>query len=250
MKKSLIIGVLSALIFVNLTSCDDDNDPKQTFFEGEEITLGDGRAASFAETDANGKVTKLGFIISEASMNSLPHDHEMYEFSLDLPSQASQTEFQHLTLDWNPHGHEPDDIYTVPHFDFHFYMISETGRQAIDPENAEMEELPSLNYIPTGYFPTPGGVPMMGKHWLDSEAPELNGEEFGYTFIYGSYAGEVIFMEPMITKAQLTGENKNTTYSIKQPSTFKNPSKIHPKNVETVYDAAKKEYRVFLKNWE
>ena len=44
----------------------------------------------------------------------------------------------------------------------------------------------------------------MGAHWLDITSPELNQENpksFTQTFIYGSYDGKVIFMEPMITKA-------------------------------------------------
>ena len=39
----------------------------------------------------------------------------------------------------------------------------------------------------------------MGTHWLDVTSPELNGQPFTQTFIYGSYNGKVTFAEPMIT---------------------------------------------------
>lgn len=41
----------------------------------------------------------------------------------------------------------------------------------------------------------------MGAHWVDVTTPELNGQPFTQTFLYGSYNGKVAFYEPMITKA-------------------------------------------------
>jgi hypothetical protein len=42
---------------------------------------------------------------------------------------------------------------------------------------------------------------------------------FTKTFIWGSYQGEFIFFEPMITRAYLLG-NPNDEVSLTQPSTF------------------------------
>ena len=58
-----------------------------------------------------------------------------------------------------------------------------------------------------GAQPTPTEVamgkgaaePAMGVHWIDSNAPELNGGEFTETWIHGTYDGKVIFYEPMLT---------------------------------------------------
>jgi hypothetical protein len=36
-------------------------------------------------------------------------------------------------LDWNPRGHIPDGVYTVPHFDVHFYLITREQREEIVP---------------------------------------------------------------------------------------------------------------------
>lgn len=30
-----------------------------------------------------------------------------------------------MGLNWEPSGHPTEGVYTIPHFDFHFYMISE-----------------------------------------------------------------------------------------------------------------------------
>ncbi|RYD93814.1 MAG: hypothetical protein EOP50_10530, partial [Sphingobacteriales bacterium] len=38
----------------------------------------------------------------------------------------------------------------------------------------------------------------MGKHWADTTAVEFHGKKFEKTFIYGSYNGKFIFLEPMI----------------------------------------------------
>ena len=56
-------------------------------------------------------------------------------------------------------------------------------------------------FAAAGYVYAPGTeVPMMGGHWVDPKAPELNGQVFTKTFLYGSYNGKMIHFEPMITK--------------------------------------------------
>jgi hypothetical protein len=83
-------------------------------------------------------------------------------------------------LDWNPAGHEPDHVYTLPHFDFHFYKITPAQVMAMmpsDPQwNTKAASLPAANFVPAGYQAAhvlaniPAGaaaVPMMGLHWLD-----------------------------------------------------------------------------------
>ena len=39
--------------------------------------------------------------------------------------------FQFVQFDWNPKGHEPEGVYTLPHFDFHFYTVSDAAVMAI-----------------------------------------------------------------------------------------------------------------------
>ena len=53
--------------------------------------------------------------------------------------------------------------------------------------------------MPAGYVMAPGTeIPMMGAHWVDVKAPELNGQPFTTTMIYGTYDGRVVFLEPMV----------------------------------------------------
>jgi hypothetical protein len=124
---------------------------------------------------------------------------------LTLPVEVSVPPFTHLTLDWNPKGHEPPKIYDAPHFDFHFYLIPPGDRQGITASDGpRFAKAPAANQLPKDYVPTPGGVPGMGAHWVDATSPEFNGKPFTTTFIYGTYDGSVIFYEPMITLAFLS----------------------------------------------
>jgi hypothetical protein len=120
-------------------------------------------------------------------------------------------------LNWNPAGHEPPGIYDLPHFDLHYYMISNEEREAMD--NAKMDILPDAAYFPQTYISPGPGVPKMGNHWLDVTSPELNGQTFTQTFLMGSYNSQVIFYEPMITKAFLKSTS-NFERAIPQPAKY------------------------------
>jgi hypothetical protein len=114
-------------------------------------------------------------------------------------------------------------VYDKAHFDFHFYIQSEADRMAIPPyevDSTKFVQYPAPGYMPSVYVPTPGGVPMMGAHWIDVNAPEINGQPFSQTFLYGSYAGAVTFYEPMITKAFIDA-NPSYTRSVPAPTKFK-----------------------------
>jgi hypothetical protein len=41
----------------------------------------------------------------------------------------------------------------------------------------------------------------MGVHWIDPASHEFHGHDFTATVLYGSYNGEMNFIEPMITRA-------------------------------------------------
>ena len=46
-------------------------------------------------------------------------------------------------------------------------------------------------------LPTPGGVPQMGKHWINPASPEIGGgQTFTHTMLYGSYGAQFTFVEP------------------------------------------------------
>ena len=79
----------------------------------------------------------------------------------------------------------------------------------------------------------------MGAHWVDITSPELNQQDpktFTQTFIYGSYDGKVIFMEPMITKIYLDTVN-NFERNIPQPAKFKTTG-YYPTKMKIIRNAS------------
>jgi hypothetical protein len=227
--KKLIPLFLAVAAFAS--SCKKDNETRGGNFKGAETTLYGGKAWTNIQLDNNGNPQSFSININDAALNSLPvgtgeegHD-PANDFELHLASVAAPVVFDHIGLDWNPNGHEPDGIYTKPHFDFHFYMISEAEQAAIPPyevDSSKFLNYPAAGYMPATYVPTSGGVPQMGTHWVDVTSPELDPvhpQPFTQTFIYGSYDGKVTFFEPMIT---LDFIKNNTTFerTIPQPAKF------------------------------
>jgi hypothetical protein len=226
--KKLLLPVLA--LAVAFTSCKKDND-KQTLFKGAVKDFQMGKAWTWYETDGAGKPMRLAIAIDEAAMNTLDrsipgegnnHMHEN-DIVLTFPAQVSaSTPFNHVGLGWNPHGHEPEFIYGLPHFDFHFYEITPEQVAAIplyDDAPEKFDNAPAADYFPANYFNPGGGVPQMGVHWLDATSPEFNGQTFTQTFIYGSYDGKVTFYEPMITEAFILN-NPSFQRAIPQPAKF------------------------------
>src|SRR5690606_12016793 len=142
-------------------------------------------AQAWVTEDRNGEPTSVGLTISAEALNNLPDD--MTGVVMELPGNRGTGIYTFVMLDWNPQWHEPPEIYGLPHFDVHFYIIPEEERLAMTPDKvAEFGNLPALQYAPPGYFPAPGFVPFMGVHWLDGTSPELGGATFTKTFIWGS----------------------------------------------------------------
>lgn len=224
MKKLNHLLLLSMLVSAGLVlaSCekddpdDSDNGPKTVY--GSSVTLGNGSVNTFISEDVNGNPTAVGVTLTDEVLENLPD--QMVNYSLELPEGGATDFYTHVLLDWNPAGHEPPGVYDLPHFDLHFYIIPTEEREAIGPADMEaFAHAPDNMYVPTDYFLTEGGVPQMGAHWLDSKAPELAGETFTNTFIWGSYDGEFIFWEPMITRDYLL-EKPDDEVNLKLPGAY------------------------------
>lgn len=175
----------------------------KTTLWGEAVSIGHGSARSFITLSSKKGPQKLGIALQGSVLEGLPDTEHEYEYLIPLPDTGCLPPFKHIAINWNPHGHEPTEIYGAPHFDFHFYTISKETRDAITcsgPDEALCMKQPATDFIPPFYAPTPAGVPMMGWHWFDTRSPEFNGQPFTSTFIYGFYSGQVAFLEPMITR--------------------------------------------------
>jgi hypothetical protein len=241
-KKPLKGIVLLAAVILLLDSCKKDNNyaSQPTIAYGEIVAVGSGKAQSFVTKDANGNPQSIGFNFSEEALTNLPSQNTM----MMIPAPANNgTLVDHMSFDFNVHGHEPPGIYDVPHFDIHFYMISEKEQDAI-VTGTEMQILPGTDYIPKDYGPIPGGDPKMGKHWADLTAKEFNGQPFDHTFIFGSYNGKFIFHEAMVSLAFFQSK-KNFTDMIKMQAQVQRDG-YYPKTYGVTYDANKKLYTVML----
>ncbi|MBS1687525.1 MAG: DUF5602 domain-containing protein [Bacteroidetes bacterium] len=243
MRKVYIIMMAG---IVSLASCKKSDNNASGTFNGADVKMGNGKAYAWTKTDDKGNPVAVGMTLSEDALqgldtNAMGMDNE---FELSLPSQAAKTIFKHFVIDWNPHGHPPAGIYTVPHFDFHFYYISSAERKQIPEYTVDsnaFKNYPSTGYLPTGYINPGGGEAEMGSHWIDVSSPELHGQPFTQTFIYGSYNGKVTFEEPMVAYSYL---KSITDYSraIPQPSKVATsayyPTTFHISHSNGVYTIA------------
>ena len=240
-RASLLVLVIPFLI---ITACKKDNKNSQpTVIYGPVAPLSQGTMRSFVVMGTAGKPETIGVKFSASSLNSLPTDGtQEWEFPLELPVEAKITGFDHLAVDWNPHGHEPTPIYGLPHFDFHYYRVSKTELALVVP-GPDMTPVP-VNYAPQDYKSGVIAVPNMGVHWVDTLAPEFTGKPFTNTFIYGFYHGQLTFMEPMVTLTTLQGQS-DVKLNIKQPKDFQK-SVYYPALTHISYDGTAKEYTMAL----
>jgi hypothetical protein len=230
-----------------ILACSEATSPDKsgTFF-GPAVTMASGTARSYVTLDGAGQPTEIGFAFDESALAGLPT--MAAEFVLSLPAQASATPFKHAVINWVPMGHPPAGVYTVPHFDFHFYTITNTARSEIRFGDsllaAAMMRAPAPQFVPAGYVIGMASE-LMGLHWRDPESPELRGAPFTQTFIYGSYDGAFIFAEPMVAKSFLETKPPAKATMLKLPAQY-SAQGYQATSYVVGYDAATKEYRVAL----
>jgi hypothetical protein len=216
-------------------------------YAGEKVPIGQGTAFVFIELDPATHIPQTaGVELSGKSLQGLPGHHDQ-EYVLPLPLSYSLAPYQHVVMNWNPHGHFPDEIYGVPHFDFHFYLISAADRDKIvcDENDAEIcLKMPLEEEVAPFYVPAPDGVLKMGWHWVDSRAPELNGKKFKATFIYGYYDAQLIFLEPMITRAYLLSK-AHFSQTLSLPAQVRVHG-YYPQKYALIFDSVRDVFRVTL----
>jgi hypothetical protein len=91
----------------------------------------------------------------------------------------------------------------------------------------------------------------MGLHWVDLASPELppQSKPFTSTFIVGSWDGQVIFDEPMITREFILAHRADTTTtrSFALPAAQRYvPAGFYPASYRITWDASAREYRIAL----
>jgi hypothetical protein len=254
----LVVGVISILQAcqkddqlttqqdaVTLKSAGYLNNPVNTFYSPAQ-PVGNGVARAYVKENYDGKPVAVGISLSEKALTNLPA--EPAEYVLILPKNKGENFYILVGLDWNPQGHEPVIYYGKPHFDFHFYIITDEERMAI-PFLAppQMDIAPDPKYVPAGYIQTPGLVPEMGAHWVDVTSSEFQpGGTFTKTFIWGSYNGEFIFWEPMITLNYLLTK-PNDLVTLRQPSAYQQDG-YYATQYKVAYSDSPGMYTVELQN--
>lgn len=238
---------------------------------GAAVAMGNGRARTYVVVDErSGSPVEVGVALSADAMEGLPKHspdhgpgtHGPYsEYLLELPAD-NPTPYRFVEVDWNPQGH--GGPYTAPHFDFHFYRVPLATRNEIDLGAADFAakaaRLPAEDDIPAGYASThvllgttPAGmtVPRMGLHWVDTKSPELppSNQAFTRTFIVGSWDGQVIFDEPMVTRDFILAQRSGpaTAEAIDLPLAKRYvPAGFYPVSYGIRWDEAAGEYRIAL----
>ena len=199
-------------------------------FKGPQVTLGYGKVRSWISVDGDHNPVEIGIEITKEALLQPERDKKTAPMAgstivIPLHLKAQQlTPFDHIGLNWNPHGHEPEQVFDVPHFDIHFYMISVEEQMAIPEWSLSTNELfnnyPPLGYMPADYFTPPDAATaegQMGKHWLPANLPDYL--PFSKIMMYGSFNGEFIFVKPMITLDYLLS-NAASSVAYSQPDHF------------------------------
>ncbi|MBX3120139.1 MAG: DUF5602 domain-containing protein [Fimbriimonadaceae bacterium] len=224
-------------------------------FIGETVLMGNGTARSWVRIGEDKKPEAVGVTMSESAFENLPKDMGEdgmgHSFLVTLPKQANVTPFNHVSIDWNPEGHEPAGIYTTPHLDFHFYMVSTAERaqmRIVDGDLSKFQKPVPNGMMSKGYVYAPGAeMPYMGAHWVNPKSPEFNGTPFTQTFIFGSYNGNVHFFEPMVDLGWMLTKPQSEQ-EIVLPEKVAKPG-YYPTVYKVTYDTVRKEYSVTLERF-
>jgi len=179
-------------------------------FKGPNVAIGNGHARSWIRINHLDKPLEIGIELTASAFSSLP-DH--INLVLPLHHKAQEvTPFEHIYLGYNEEGHPPAGVFTVPHFDAHFYMTTNQERLAIPevtPATLPLFTLaPPPGYMAPSYFQA-GPEPQMGQHWIPPPPTFL---PFSRVMIYGTFNGKLTFIEPMVTVAHMLMGGSTNNY--------------------------------------
>ncbi len=226
-------------------------------YNGAAVPIGHGTAHTVVRTDSDGKLESIGAIFTPEVLEGLPSAAEGaatdFAYLLPMPVDGPKTIVNHVVIDWEAAGHPPPHVYDVPHFDFHFYLVSEADHQSITFKDANASgdpgQQPPAGLLPTRYIVPPGtAVPHMGVHAVNPAAPEFQGQPFTTTFIYGYYDGQQTFFEPMASLAFLQSKPAFSA-TVTRPSSYSRPG-AYPSAYNIRYEAGQNVYEVALSDFK
>lgn len=174
----------------------------------------------------------------------------IYRFKyLEVPQVQPALPFQLIEVDWNTEGlpRGPNGSFITPHYDFHFYTRSSafvdtqmncvTSDKTCDAQKTDYAQmrrflqLPPAQFMPAKAFADTGSsITAMGLHSLDGTFDfSVASVNHNPVIIYGSFAGEIAFLEASITlyafsdamEAAASGQKR--TWPIAQPAAYTYP---------------------------
>lgn len=211
-------------------------------YSGEPVPLGNGAVNTYLTLADDAKPVAIGIRMTEAALEGLPAEPNNtnrcfdvngdgkleamveclgeHEIVMTWPPELDQADvpFKWMGFGWAAHGHNPPNVYDVPHFDVHFYMADHdavmgirTGPcgELVNCDDLERARMPvPASFVPAGYVEVGAVVAEMGNHLINTAAPELASppEPFTHTLIYGAFDGQITFLEPMVTRSFLLGK--------------------------------------------
>lgn len=205
MKRLLIPVALAAALSAGATSISWAASARQTVARG---ALGKGTVVLWQQGGT------LGVTLDRAALASLPAK----ERRVDLVT--SDAPFRLVEIDWHPHGHPPQGIYTVPHFDAHFYVIPKSERDAIAFAAPGSVAKPADAIVPMGYMSDGTVEPQMGMHYVSPAQPEFHGKPFMASQIWGYNKGHLAFVEAMFS-LKFVHSKQQWVQAIPQPKAAK-----------------------------
>jgi hypothetical protein len=252
----------AAALAVSLSACTSTaHASKAGTFYGSELGLGKGKVKTYVVTGDDGKPTELGFAVDAASLQGLPeppHDAAgppLPSQPLYFPDEARGVAVDHATFDFVPGGHPPPGVFDLPHFDVHFFYLTQEEVEEINPKNADFAamgmKLPDEKYVPEGFGAIPNTppeaavVPGMGQHLVDMTVRLVPGEyKFTEVILNGSWDGKYAFVEPMVTLDYLLSK-PTVTNDLKLPQEYQKTG-LYPTKYSITYDAASNTYMISL----
>ncbi len=275
MKKpiSLISFVTTFLVlFPTLQPCLNAQAEVTDTIAGDQKRIGKGTLRTWLKVEPKTREPRvLGVTLTESGLSGLPAESEpaqegsaklklmdggpdhTFEYELKFPPEAADTAFNHMGFNWNPVGHGPKGVFTMPHFDVHFYMATTEYRHEIvvdlqdaDPMHVKTSNLePPSQFLPADYQLAPNTAePRMGSHYADVTSAQLKPGNFTNIFLIGAHGGSILFWEPMLTKAYLESK-PNFTGKLKLPEAYP-VSGYYPTAYSVIYDHDRREFNISL----
>lgn len=222
-------------------------------YQGTPVRIGHGTARTVVRADAHGHLTSIGVVFTPGMLEGLPKAAKGadpdFPYVLAMPTTGPRTVVDHVVINWESEGHPPPHVYDVPHFDFHFYMVSRAAQRSVkfksEADSGSPAQQPPAALMPAGYIMPPGtAVPDMGAHAVNPAGEEFHGKPFTATFIYGYYNKQLTFVEPMASLIYLKSKPLFSA-PVARPMSYSKPG-AYPAAYSIKYDAMHKTYAVML----